>query len=122
MFDVADVQGNILRGYRQPRVRHLILAIANAAEARRWLGATVSGTANVPQVTTQEPWQEKPDACFNIGLTFEGLRALGAGQRSLESFPTEFIEGMAARAPKLGDIGDSAPEHWPAPFDQPRAP
>jgi deferrochelatase/peroxidase EfeB len=120
MFDVTDVQGNILRGYRQPRVRHLILAVADATEARSWLGATVSGAGSVPQVTSQAPWDEKPSVCFNIGLTFEGLRALGAASSSLASFPTEFVEGMTARAEKLGDIGDSAPEHWPAPFDKPR--
>jgi deferrochelatase/peroxidase EfeB len=120
MFDVADVQGNILRGYRHSRVRHLILSVADAAEARSWLGATVSGTGSVPQVTSQAPWDEKPATCFNIGLTFEGLRALGAAGSSLESFPTEFVEGMSARALKLGDIGDGAPEYWPAPFDKPR--
>jgi deferrochelatase/peroxidase EfeB len=120
MVDVADVQGNILRGYRHPRVRHLILAVADATEARAWLGATVSGAGGVPQVTSQAPWDEKPSTCFNIGLTFEGLRALGATSESLASFPTEFIEGMTARALKLGDTGDGAPEHWPAPFDKPR--
>lgn len=120
MFDVSDVQGNILRGYRKPRVRHLILAVADAAEARGWLGATVSGTGGVPQVTTQAPWDTKPSTCFNIGLTFEGLRALGASSKSLSSFPTEFVEGMTARAIKLGDIGDGAPGQWPAPFDKPR--
>jgi len=119
MFDVADVQGNILRGYRQPRVRHLMLSVVEAADARAWLGATVSGTAGVPQVTSQAPWDEKPASCFNMGLTFEGLRALGVSSASLASFPTEFAEGLTARALKLGDIGDSAPEHWPAPFDKP---
>lgn len=34
-------------------------------------------------------------------------------------FPNEFIEGMTARALKLGDIGPSAPETWPSPFDEP---
>jgi len=120
MFDVTDVQGNILRGYRQPHVRHLILAVADAAEARAWLGATVSNAGGVPQVTSQAPWDEKPATCFNVGVTFEGLRALGASGTSLASFPTEFVEGMTARAQKLGDVGDSAPEHWPAPFDKPR--
>lgn len=120
MFDVTDVQGNILKGYRKPRVRHLILAVAEPAEARAWLGATVSDTGGVPQLTTQAPWDNKPSTCFNLGLTFEGLRALGATGESLESFPTEFVEGMAARALKLGDIGDSAPDQWPPPFDKPR--
>jgi deferrochelatase/peroxidase EfeB len=118
MFDISDVQGNILKGYRKPRVRHLILGVAEAAEARAWLEATVSGTGGVPQVTTQAPWQTKPATCFNISLTFAGLRALGAKNASLASFPTEFVEGMAARAIKLGDVGAGAPDKWPAPFDK----
>ena len=56
---------------------------------------------------------------FNIGLTYEGLRALGTPGSSLEMFPNEFIEGMTARALKLGDVGQSAPETWPSPFDEP---
>ncbi len=118
MFDPSDVQGNILRGYRKPRVRHLVLAVADANEARGWLGTTVSGRHDIPQVTSQAPWDSKPATCFNIGVTFEGLRALGAMPESLASFPTEFVEGMAARAVKLGDIGESAPDKWPAPFNQ----
>ena len=62
----------------------------------------------------------KPDTCFNIGLTYEGLRALGTPSSSLEMFPNEFIEGMTARALKLGDVGRSAPETWPAPFNEPK--
>ena len=34
-------------------------------------------------------------------------------------FPNEFAEGMTARALKLGDVGASAPENWPEPFDRP---
>ena len=34
-------------------------------------------------------------------------------------FPNEFIEGMTARALKLGDVGQSAPETWPSPFNEP---
>ena len=52
-------------------------------------------------------------------MTYEGLRALGTPPEHLATFPTEFIEGMAKRALKLGDFGESAPDKWPAPFDQP---
>ena len=38
---------------------------------------------------------------------------------SLEMFPNEFIEGMTARALKLGDVGRSAPETWPLPSTSP---
>jgi len=121
MFNPVDVQGNILRGYRKPRVRYLILEVADRNEARRWLAASVSGRKDtVPQITTEEPWgKTKPDTTFNIGLTFEGLRALGVAEQSLDTFPTEFKEGMTARAAKLGDVGDGAPNKWPEPFDKP---
>jgi len=120
MTEFADVQGNILRGYRMPRVRYLILELADRAAARRWLAASTSGGGNgVPQITPGHWGANKPDTCFNIGLTYEGLRALGTPNSSLEMFPNEFIEGMNARALKLGDVGRSAPQTWPAPFNEP---
>ena len=120
-FDLGDLQGNILRGYRKPHVRYLILEIVDRVAARRWLAASISGRDHgVPQITTGNWGANKPDTCFNIGLTYEGLRALGTPSSSLETFPYEFIEGMAARAIKLGDVGPSAPETWPSPFDEPR--
>jgi deferrochelatase/peroxidase EfeB len=122
IFDLADLQGNILRGYtKKPHVRYLILEVANRSAARRWLAASISGRDHgVPQITTGNWGAAKPDTCFNIGLTYEGLRALGTPSSSLELFPNEFIEGMTARALKLGDVGPSAPETWPSPFDEPR--
>jgi hypothetical protein len=120
-FNAADVQGNIVRGYRKPRVRHLVLEVTERNAARCWLAAMLSGRPDgIPQITTEEPWETKPVTCFNIGLTYEGLRALGTPGSSLETFPTEFIEGMNSRALKLGDAGPSAPETWPAPFDDPK--
>jgi len=120
MTDFADVQGNILRGYRMPRVRYLILEVADRVAARRWLAASTSGDGGgVPQITPGHWGDNKPGTCFNIGLTYEGLRALGTPNSSLAMFPNEFIEGMNARALKLGDVGQSAPKKWPAPFDKP---
>ena len=120
-FDPADVQGNILRGYRKSRVRYLMLEIADRAAARRWLAAATSGSGSVPQITTESEkrWESKPVSCFNIGLTFEGLRALGTPADSLATFPTEFVQGMNKRAVKLGDAGPSAPENWDQPFNEP---
>jgi deferrochelatase/peroxidase EfeB len=120
MTEFADVQGNILRGYRMPRVRYLILEVADRAAARRWLAASTSdGGKGVPQITPGHWGANRPDTCFNIGLTYEGLRALGTPNSSLEMFPNEFMEGMNARALKLGDVGRSAPQTWPAPFNEP---
>ncbi len=121
MFDLSDLQGNILRGYtRKPYVRYLVLEVADRSAARRWLAAAISGRDHdVPQITTGDWGKVRPDTCFNIGLTYEGLRVLGTPNSSLTMFPNEFIEGMTARAIKLGDVGASAPETWPAPFNEP---
>jgi hypothetical protein len=40
-------------------------------------------------------------------------------QDSLDSFPPEFKERMAARADLLGDTGESAPERWERPLGTP---
>jgi len=119
-FNAADVQGNIVRGYRKPRVRYLMLEVTDRNSARRWLADSISGGHNVPQITPETTWTTKPDTCFNISLTYEGLRVLGTPAASLETFPTEFIDGMSSRALKLGDAGPSAPSTWPAPFDDPK--
>ena len=102
-------------------MRHLVLEVVDVAAAQRWLGATVTGGEGVPAITTEVDWTgpAKPSSNFNIGFTFQGLRALGVPAASLATFPGEFSEGMAARALKLGDIGPSAPEHWAAPFSTP---
>ncbi|MDX8354138.1 hypothetical protein [Cognatiyoonia sp. IB215182] len=119
-FNLADIQGNILRGYRRDFVRHLILEVTDRAAARAFLGAAVAGGRDdVPEITRDVTWTVRPSYCFNIGVTYEGLRALGTPSKHLATFPTEFVEGMTKRAMKVGDFGDSAPAHWPAPFDQP---
>ena len=122
MLNLAELQGNILRGYtNKPYVRYLILEIAEPGAARRWLAASVSGRRDgVPQITPGDWGENKPATCFNIGLTYEGLRALGTPSASLGMFPNEFVEGMTARALKLGDVGPSAPETWPEPFNDPK--
>jgi len=56
------------------------------------------------------------DAWVAVAFTYQGLRALGVPQESLDSFPRAFREGMAARAELIGDVGENAPAHWEAPF------
>jgi Dyp-type peroxidase family len=56
------------------------------------------------------------DAGLSLALSYQGLRALGVPQESLDSFSPEFKQGMAARAEELRDVGKSAPEHWERPL------
>jgi deferrochelatase/peroxidase EfeB len=52
----------------------------------------------------------------SVALSFQGLKALGVPQESLDSFSTQFQQGMAARAKVLGDSGESSPAKWERPL------
>ena len=108
--DRADIQGNVLRGYRFPVARYVFLRVGDPRSGRRWLQRCVE------HVTNAELWDEKPGWALNVAFTHAGLRALGLSNESLDSFPAEFEQGMQARAPLLGDTGGSSPAHWDSPF------
>jgi hypothetical protein len=59
-----------------------------------------------------------PDRPVSLGwdFSFAGLEAIGVPAESLATFPSEFQQGMAARADYIGDVGESAPENWEAPW------
>jgi hypothetical protein len=118
-LDLADIQGFILRGYTMPHLRCLALRVRDAGAARRFLEALVEGGDAGPRVTSAAPWTVKPDYCLNLGITADGLRALGLPEGSLASFPEEFLQGALGRAAHLGDTGPSAPEHWHGGFGTP---
>lgn len=113
-IDLAGVQGNILRGYRKVMVRHLVVQVADAGKARAWLNATLGPDRSVaPAITVAAHWGDRPpDVCFNLGIAFAGLKALGVPDAAANSFPQAFREGMAARASTIGDFDDSAPAQW----------
>ena len=77
-------------------------------EALRRLIPYVPSAAHPPQ-PDQAAWAA-------VALSFRGLKALGVPEDTLASFPPEFQQGMAARAADLGDIGESAHEHWEPPL------
>jgi Dyp-type peroxidase family len=99
-----------VRGYRLPYAGYVFLRIEDPARARAALKEFI------PDVITAAQWTDKPDSGINLSFSFEGLKALGLPDRSLDAFPEEFRGGMAARATVLGDDGDSAPANWERPF------
>src|ERR1700730_5477797 len=131
-LDLTDIQGFILRGYRMPMVRHFLLTVGAPAAARRMLGRLVNGNeSDTPQITTAEDWhvgfepgpgdnpddapRRKPDYCLNIGITWPGLIALEIKDRDPTlSFKSvgAFVGGAAERAKRVGDTGESDPQHW----------
>jgi deferrochelatase/peroxidase EfeB len=102
----ADIQGLILRGYTHPKGRHFVLHFPDRASGRKFVAAI---RANI---TTAAPWTKKPPHCINIGLTADGLTALGVPVSLSTNFPPEFIAGAIGRATNVGDTGDSAPAQW----------
>jgi Dyp-type peroxidase family len=108
-IDLADIQGNVLRGYTYPCAVYLFLRIDDAASARALM------TRMMPAVATAEPWRDgPPPTAMHVAFTYSGLAALDLPAEILDSFPAEFRDGMAARPARLGDRGPSAPEHWDA--------
>ncbi|HEX2179000.1 MAG TPA: peroxidase [Actinomycetota bacterium] len=115
-LDLADVQGTILRGYRVDYGRHFVLEITDPAGGRSFLGSLVDGTAGMPQITTAAPWASKPATMLNVGITYQGLLALGIPPNGStgSSFPQSFVLGATNEqtAKKVGDVGSSAPKGW----------
>lgn len=110
--EVEDVQSGALRPRPVPyEGKFVFLRVddrhAGRALLRRLLPLTSGGLPDVDR---------SRDAWVAVAFTYQGLRALGVPQESLDSFPRAFREGMAARAELIGDVGENAPSHWEKPF------
>ncbi|XXY45756.1 hypothetical protein WME91_37720 [Sorangium sp. So ce269] len=115
MLELDDIQSGILRPRPTPyAATYLLVRIDDPIDGRRLMQRASELVASAASATSPDE-----DAWVNVGLTFQGLRALGVPQASLDSFPPEFQQGMAARAAVLGDTGESAPAHWEAPLGTP---
>jgi len=108
-IDYADIQGDILRAYgnRYDRTSYVFVAVGDPEHGQAWLSGLLD------KVTTAVPWRgPRPETTLNVAFTHAGLAAVGVAPQTLDSFSTEFRQGMSRRAPKLGDAGDSDPKHW----------
>jgi Dyp-type peroxidase family len=111
-LEMEDIQSGALRPRPSPYAStYILLRIDDRRDGRallRRLCDTVTSAAGAERIDRE--------VSVSVCLTFEGLKALGVPQASLDSFGWEFRQGMAARASALGDVGEHAPEHWEAPF------
>ncbi len=108
--ELDDIQGNILRAYGFPTARYEVVRIADPAGARRLLGRVLD-QGLIASAATWDP-TSKPGSTLNVFFSWTGLQRIGVPQASLDSFPEEFRQGMAARAELLGDTAANAPERW----------
>ena len=102
VLDLDDIQSGVLRPRPTPfTATYIILRIDDRGAGRelmRRLSAVVAPAAN-PTSPTRDTW-------VSAAVTFQGLKAIGVPEASLESFP----------AKNLGDVGESSPEHWEKPL------
>lgn len=113
-LDYDDIQGTILRGYRVDLARHFVLSVADRGRARNFMASLITPSSGMPQITTAARWNVKPPSFLNIGITANGLEALGhALEHPLDDAPS-FSHGATDTtiAEKVGDVGDSAPSKW----------
>ena len=112
VLDISDIQAAVLRPRPSPyKGEYVVLRINDAAHGREMLHRII------PYVAPAEDWWVPSiPAWLGIVFTYQGLKALGLSQESLDSFPEEFRQGMAARASILNDIGENAPAHWDHPL------
>src|SRR6202030_2358752 len=111
-LEVSDIQATVLRPRLSPyKGEYVILRIDDAQQGREMLRRLIPHVA--PAV---DWWVPTLPGWLGIAFTYQGLKALGVPQTSLDTFPQEFREGMAARASILNDVGDNSPSHWEYPF------
>jgi Dyp-type peroxidase family len=111
-LEVSDIQATVLRTRPSPyKGEYLIVRIDDAIQGREMLRQLI------PHVAPADDWWAPTlPGWLAVAFTFQGLKALGVPQESLDSFPQEFREGMAARASILNDVGNNAPANWEYPF------
>ena len=103
--NLHDIQDNVVAPILMRYGRHLFVKFNDGTKARAWL-------RNMFKHVNTRSQEHGTRFTVNIGFTYEGLKALGLSQRSLDSFPEAFRVGMRGRANVVGDIGPHAPEHW----------
>lgn len=115
-----DIQGLVTSGYPNlPCTTYLFGHFQDPVLARDWLRGILPRVATVadwkPRSKDPTPSAAAPPApILQVALSFAGLQALALSERSLGTFPPEFVEGMASahRRRILSDDGPNAAEHW----------
>ena len=114
-LELDDIQSGVLRPRPSPyAATYIILRIDDRKAGRELMRRLSTVVASCGHLTSPAG-----DAWVSVSLTFQGLKALGVPPDSLNSFPPEFQQGMAARANELGDTEENAPQNWEKPLGTP---
>jgi len=122
--DPGNLQGNLV-GFNKDHVRLVFVTFPDELSGKAFVQGLVPQIATASDVlafnalykqvhdrgaatwTIEATW-------VNIALTAAGLGMIGAAETA--SLPPELTQGMAAQAASVGDVDDSAPANWLAPF------
>ncbi len=112
ILELDDIQSGALHERPSPYVgSYLLLRIDDRASGRELVRRLQ------PFIESGRPSSDpRHDAWITVAFTYQGLKALGVPRESLDTFSPEFQQGMAARAPELGDVGEDSPARWEKPL------
>ncbi|HEY2733225.1 MAG TPA: hypothetical protein VGI70_04535, partial [Polyangiales bacterium] len=110
--DLQDIQGNLLTRYDVAKHgRILLLQCEGPAAASSLLRRLLE----IIEPESGRARAQRP-VKTNLAITYAGLRRLGLPEDVYALFPSEFREGMEARAALIGDVGaPNHPQFWQAP-------
>ena len=126
----AEIQGDILAGFRKDQMTLLFLQFEDPARARAWLADLAPAIATTKQVAAfnkkfsqarRTSGGDDPEALnaiwLGVSFTYPGLQLLSGRSDPIPDVPAgttleAFVQGATARALELGDIDDSARERW----------
>src|SRR5439155_478763 len=111
-LELDDIQSGVLCPRPTPYQATYVIFRIDDRKAGRELMRRLSRVV----ASAARPTSPAGNTCVSAALSFQGLEAFGVPRASLESFPLEFQQGMAARAKILGDNGESSPENWEKPL------
>src|SRR5215471_138936 len=92
VLELDDIQSGVLRPRPTPfAATYIIFRIDDVSAGRDLMRrlSTVVASAAHPDSPARDTW-------VSVALSFQGLRALGVPKASLDSFPPQFQQGMAA--------------------------
>ncbi len=115
LLELDDIQSGVLRPRPAPYVATYIALRIDERNAGRELMDRVSKVVT----SAANPNSPLADTWVSVAVSYQGLKALGVPESSLDSFSWEFRQGMRARAKDLGDVGPGSPENWEEPLGSP---
>lgn len=122
-IDLEDVQSLIVRPSKASRVEIHFLRFRDRAGMRLFLQRGAAQVTTATEMTAAidvikaQRNQPEPPSTVSIAVSVAGLDLAGIDPRARSALSPAFVEGMSTAADRLGDVGDSDPQWWEAPFN-----